>query len=74
MTLFSRKDIQLTGFGLVIGAFITVFYDIFQDILRPGMEKQQPDIVIKFVAGTISIFIGLVLLVIFTYSARKKEN
>ena len=66
--LIKKEDIKLIVYGIVTSAYITIFYDIFQELAKKPIDINA--IGIKAFAGFGSLIIGLGVLYYLTYKKR----
>jgi len=55
--LIKKEEIKLIVYGIVASAYITIFYDLFQEFAKTPIDFEI--IKIKALAGFGSIFVGL---------------
>ena len=76
-----KEQLRWTGIGIVVGAFITVIYDVVQLGIKLVNDKDtisrltdSTEIGIKIASGVVAVGIGIVLLFYFSKKPKKKEG
>lgn len=71
-SIMGKKTIQLTAIAVVVGAFITIFYNLFNYWLTEVLDKPEQEGVKITLSGVFAIVAGLI---IYRYYVRKiKED
>lgn len=70
----TKKEIRLIGIGIIVSAFITMFYDLARYFLTSYLTSTVAIPLIIVIAGLIAIAIGLGLLIYFSKATKENEN
>jgi len=67
--MFKKEEIKLIAIGIIVSAYMTIFYDLFQEFAKSPIDTNI--IMIKAFGGLASAGIGVGILY---YLTSKKRN
>lgn len=71
MVTIDKKNVKVASIVLIATAYFTIFYNIFQDWLKPFFNS---DIALHGITGLMAMFLGLGVLRFFTRHQEKSHE